>query len=94
MTIETTKMSSKGQIVIPQDIREEINAKEGTIFAVLGSNDTIILKKIETPSKETLIKELTNIAKEGRKRAEKLGIKESDIPDMVHRIRREKNKWI
>ena len=94
MTIETTKMSSKGQIVIPQDIREEINAKEGTIFAVLGSNDTIILKKIEPPSKETLIKELTNIAKEGRKRAEKLGIKESDIPDMVHRIRREKNKWI
>ena len=94
MTIETTKMSSKGQIVIPQDIREEIKAKEGTIFAVLGSNDTIILKKIETPSKETLIKELTNIAKEGRRRAEKLGIKESDIPDMVHRIRKEKNKWI
>ena len=93
MTIETTKMSSKGQIVIPQDIREEINAKEGTIFAILGSNDTIILKKIETPSKETLIKELTNIAREGRKRAEKLGIKESDIPDMVHRIRKEKNKW-
>jgi len=92
MTIETTKMSSKGQIVIPQDIREEINAKEGTIFAILGSNDTIILKKIETPSKETLIKELTNIAREGRKRAEKLGIKESDIPDMVHRIRKEKNK--
>jgi len=92
MTIETTKMSSKGQIVIPQDIREEIKAKEGTIFAVLGSNDTIILKKIETPSKETLIKELTNIAKEGRRRAEKLGIKESDIPDMVHRIRKEKNK--
>ena len=77
MTIETTKMSSKGQIVIPQDIREEINAKEGTIFAILGSNDTIILKKIETPSKETLIKELTNIAREGRKRAEKLGIKKA-----------------
>lgn len=94
MTIETTKMSSKGQIVIPQDIREEIKAKEGTIFAILGSNDTIILKKIETPSKETLIKELTNIAKEGRKRAEKLGIKESDIPDMVHKIRKEKSKWI
>ena len=92
MTIETTKMSSKGQIVIPQDIREEIKAKEGTIFAILSSNDTIILKKIETPSKETLIKELTNIAREGRRRAEKLGIKESDIPDMVHRIRKEKNR--
>jgi len=92
MTIETTKMSSKGQIVIPQDIREEINAKEGTIFAILGSNDTIILKKIETPSKENLIKELTQMAKEGRKRAEKLGIKESDIPDKVHKIRKGKNR--
>ena len=64
----------------------------GTIFAIIGSNDTIILKKIETPSKENLIKELTQMAKEGRKRAEKLGIKESDIPDAVHKIRKGKNR--
>ena len=90
MTIETTKMSSKGQIVIPQDIREEIKAKEGTIFAILGSNDTIILKKIETPSKEDLIRDLKEIAKEGRRRLESKGIKESDIPDLIHKFRKEK----
>ena len=68
MKVETVKMSSKGQIVIPQDIRRELNAEEGTVFVVLGSQDKIILKKIVTPSKETLIKEIKGISKEGKKR--------------------------
>ena len=90
MPAETIKMSSRGQIVIPQDIREELRASEGTIFSVVSSKDAIILKKIETPSKEELIKELGAIALEGRKRAEKLGIKESDVAEMVQRIRKSK----
>ena len=92
MEVETTKMSSKGQIVIPQDVREELNAKEGTVFAVVSRKDTIILKKIETPTKEDLIKDLQNIAKEGRRRAEKLGIKETDIPEIINKIRKEKKR--
>ena len=88
MVVETVKMSSKGQIVIPQDIREEIHASEGTIFSVMSNKDTVILKKIEMPSKEELIQELETIAKEGRKRAEKLGIKESDVPTLVHKARK------
>lgn len=88
MEVETVKMSSKGQVVIPQFIREELNVNEGTVFAVVSSKNTIVLKKIETPSKEDLIMELKKIAVEGRKRAEKLGIKESDVPSMVHRLRK------
>ena len=88
MVIETIKMSSKGQIVIPQDIREEIHAAEGTIFSVMSSNDTVILKKIEMPSKEDLIKELESAAKEGKRRLQKKGIKESDIPSIVEKSRR------
>lgn len=91
MNVETTRMSSKGQIVIPQDIREEVQVDEGTVFAVVGTKDTIILKKIATPSKEELIKSLKRMASEGRKRAELLGIKESDIPGMVQKIRAQKN---
>jgi len=90
MVIETIKMSSKGQVVIPQNIRKEIEADEGTVFAVVGSRNTIVLKKIQTPSKETLIKELRKIAEEGVKRAEKIGIKESDVPNMVRRTRKNK----
>ena len=87
MGVETVKMSSRGQIVIPQDIREERRATEGTIFAVIGSKDTVILKKVEKPSKEELIKKLEAIAKEGRMRLEKKGIKESDIPRIVQKSR-------
>jgi AbrB family looped-hinge helix DNA binding protein len=79
MPVETVRMSSKGQIVIPQDIREEINADEGTVFAITGSRDTVILKRINTPSKEDIMKELTRISKEGKKRLQKMGIKESDL---------------
>ena len=87
MEVETTKMSSRGQIVIPQDIREGLNAAEGTVFAVVGNKDTIVLKKIETPSKDKLIKELQVIAKDGKKRLEDRGIKESDIPDIIKKSR-------
>jgi len=90
MTVETVKMSSKGQIVIPLDVREELHAHAGTVFAVVGGRDTIILKKIETPSKEELLKNLKKIAFEGIKRAEMLGIKESDIPDLIRKLRKSK----
>lgn len=77
MEIELTKMSSRGQIVIPQGIREKIKAKEGSLFAVFGSDDSLVLKRIEMPNKEKLIRDLEKIAKDGRKRAEELGLKES-----------------
>ena len=90
MPAETIKMSSRGQIVIPQDIRVELKASEGTIFSVVSAKDAIILKKISTPSKEDLIKEIEAIALEGRKRAERLGIKESDVPELIQRVRKSK----
>jgi len=92
MAVETVRMSSKGQVVIPQDVRKEIDADEGTVFVVVGSKDTIVLKKVVTPSKEQLIRELHKIAVEGQKRAERLGIKESDVPDLVHKLRSEKRR--
>ena len=88
MAVEMVKMSSKGQIVIPQDIRTEICASEGTMFAVVSGRDSIVLKKVATPSKEELICELKEIAKEGKKRLEAKGLKESDISGIVEKSRR------
>ncbi|MEK6887315.1 MAG: AbrB/MazE/SpoVT family DNA-binding domain-containing protein [Candidatus Aenigmatarchaeota archaeon] len=79
MVVETVKMSSKGQIVIPQDIRDGISAEEGTIFAITSNRDTLILKKINMPSKENILKELDMIAKMSQKKLQKMGIKESDL---------------
>lgn len=88
MELETVRMSSKGQIVIPQDMREELRADEGTLFMAMRNGDTIILKKIETPSKEELIKRLHETAKFGRAKLEAKGIKEEDIPAIVEKSRR------
>ena len=89
--VETIKMSSRGQIVIPQHIRDDIHAREGSLFAVMNSQDSIVLKKLQKPSKEELIKNLKQIAKEGEKRAKELGIKESDVNEMIHRSRKRKS---
>jgi len=54
--IEITRISSKGQIVIPQSIRNQMSIGEGSVFAVLSpKKDTLVLKKIESQiSKEDL----------------------------------------
>jgi len=45
--MEITKISSKGQIVIPQKIRVDMNMNEGSIIAVETINNMIVLKKID-----------------------------------------------
>ena len=79
MNVETVRMSSKGQVVIPKDIREDIHVEEGTIFAVVGTKDTIILKRITTPSKEELIKDLGFFAKKAKMKLQNRGITEKDL---------------
>ena len=46
----TTRMSSKGQVVIPEDIRKKLKLKAGSQFVVLGEDDVVILKAISPPS--------------------------------------------
>ncbi|MBI2140653.1 AbrB/MazE/SpoVT family DNA-binding domain-containing protein [Candidatus Woesearchaeota archaeon] len=47
--IETSKMSERGQIIIPKEIREEIGAVSNTIFAVSAlDRETIVMKKLNT----------------------------------------------
>ncbi len=45
--MEITKISSKGQVVIPQKIRIELNIKDGSILAIDKMKDMIIIKKVD-----------------------------------------------
>jgi AbrB family looped-hinge helix DNA binding protein len=44
---ELTRASSKGQIVIPTNVRKKLSIKEGTVFAVASKKDMIVLKKLD-----------------------------------------------
>ncbi len=79
MNTETVKMSTKGQIVIPQGIREEMKADEGTVFSIVSMEDTIILKKMKKPSKEELLRKLDDISKRMQKKLEARGFTEEDF---------------
>jgi AbrB family looped-hinge helix DNA binding protein len=46
---QVTTMSEKGQVVIPQSIRNELKLKPKTKFLIFGRGDTVIMKKLELP---------------------------------------------
>lgn len=59
--LETAKMSERGQIIIPKDVRDYIGAREDTIFTVMPlDKETIVMKKLD---KMKIIHEFRNIRK-------------------------------
>jgi AbrB family looped-hinge helix DNA binding protein len=49
-TAATTTLSSKGQVVIPEDIRVQLGLEPGAQFVVIADRDVVIFKLLEPPS--------------------------------------------
>ena len=81
--VSTTKMSSKGQVVIPEDIRKRLNLKAGAKFVVVGEKDVVILKNIAPPS----LDEFGDLITKARKKGRQAGLKKIDINDAIKRAR-------
>jgi AbrB family looped-hinge helix DNA binding protein len=81
--LSTTRMSSKGQVVIPEEIRKRLGLKEGSQFVVVGEKDTVILKAISPPT----MQEFDPLIAEARKQARRVGLKRTDIRDAVLKSR-------
>lgn len=82
-SIATTKLSSKGQVVIPEEIRERLGLKPGTQFVVLGDRGAVILKTISAPTIEQFDELLAN----ARRAARKAGLRRSEITAAVKKVR-------
>jgi len=87
-TIEVTSLSSKGQVVIPQKIRETMKLKPGKKFVVIHKDDTIILKAIEEPSFENFDKLILR----ARKLANEKGLTKKMVSDIINEIRRKQKR--
>ena len=81
--LATTKMSSKGQVVIPEQVRESLGLETGAQFVVIGKGDVVILKVVNPPS----MTEFDALIKEARKQARKAGLTKKDIKDAIAEVR-------
>ena len=79
----TTKMTSKGQVVIPEGIRKQLRLKAGSRFVVIGQKDVVILKEIAAPS----MKDFDELIASARRSARCAGMKRSDISRALREVR-------
>ncbi len=80
----TTTLSSKGQVVIPEEIRTRLGLKPGARFVVLGDRDVVILKVLQPPDK----REFGMLLQQARVAAKQSGVRRGDIARAVATTRR------
>jgi len=81
--VNITKISSKGQIVIPREIRERLKVREGNLFVITDQDDSICLKKIEPPK----IKTWGEATKPFRNATKKSKFTEEDLFRVINEVR-------
>lgn len=80
----TTTLSSKGQVVIPEEIRARLGLKAGAQFVVLGDKDVVIFKVLQPPAK----RDFTALVQQARKAAKQSGLRRGDVTKAVATARR------
>ena len=82
-SIDIGTISARGQVAIPSEIREKMHLKEGEKVLFILEGDTVLMKKVSSLSWEEITKPL-------RAAAKRAGLKESDVPKIVERVRKRK----
>jgi AbrB family looped-hinge helix DNA binding protein len=83
-TAATTTLSSKGQVVIPEEIRARLGLEPGAQFVVIADRDVVIFKRLEPPS----LKEFSNLVRRARDAAKQTGMTADDVDRAVKKVRR------
>lgn len=82
----TTTLSSKGQVVIPEEIRSRLGLKAGTKFVVVADRDAVIFKVLEPPS----LDEFKTLMRRARKVARETGLTREELEEALEKVRRSK----
>ena len=81
--VNITRISSRGQVVIPSEIREKMNLEEGNLLIISDSDDSICMKKIELPK----IKSWKEATKSFRDAAKKSNFSNDDLKKLIKELR-------
>ncbi len=81
--VNITKISSRGQVVIPSEIREKMNLEEGNLLIISDSDDSICMKKIELPK----IKSWKEATKPFRDAAKRSNFSNDDLKKLIEELR-------
>ena len=82
----TTKLSSKGQVVIPEEIRKRLGLEAGAQFVVVGEGDVVVLKALKAPR----MSDFKVLLDEAQKSAEAAGLTQSDVERAIREARKNK----
>jgi AbrB family looped-hinge helix DNA binding protein len=83
-TAATTTLSTKGQVVIPEEIRAQLGLEPGAQFVVIADRDVVIFRLLEPPS----LKDFAAIVGRARKIGKQTGMTRADITNAVKKVRR------
>ena len=82
----TTKLSSRGQVVIPEEIRKRLGLEAGAQFVVVGEGDVVVLKALKAPR----ISDFKALLDQAQKSAEAAGLTPEDVERAIREVRKNK----
>lgn len=83
--IEVVNLSSKGQLVIPKNMREEMKLNQRDKFVLVNNRDTIIMKRLQ---EEEIKSRMNSLMKELTKEFNKGGITKEDLRKEIKAVRK------
>lgn len=83
---DVTAVSSKGQVVLPKAIRDDLQIEPGVKLMVISDGTSILLKPIPEPD----ISEFRNLLDAAANWADEVGMTEDDISSAIKSVRKAK----
>jgi AbrB family looped-hinge helix DNA binding protein len=76
-------MSSKGQVVIPENVRKRLGLKAGSEFVVVADDDAVVLQPVTEPD----MSQFDELLAEARRQARRAGLRKADITNAIRTAR-------
>ena len=87
---EVTAVSSKGQVVLPKNVRDSLALVPGAKLMVLSDGENILLKPIKKPD----ISEFRDMMNKAAEWAHEVGMTEDDITEAITTVRKRRKATV